>query len=170
MLASSSSFSFWSTSYSCRFRSRELCAARRFRFTRSMRRCSFSSSVFARLRGGRLVFGSGRTWPHDFRFLTGFEALLSGAGVDEGSDDLETERCGEGEWSQFSIISILMVAGIMVSDACCSCCDDVADGGGARGVDVMVDVFIVWEKREESKVCSAIAVVVVVSVCGDLWA
>lgn len=63
-----------------------------------------------------------------------------------------------------------MVVGIMVSDACCCWCDDVTDGGGARGVDVMVDVFIVWEKREESKVCSAIAVVVVVIVCGDLWA
>lgn len=68
--ASSLSFSAWSSSTSCRLRSRELWAARRLRFTRSMRRCSFSSSVLARLRGGRFVLGSGSTWPHDFRFLT----------------------------------------------------------------------------------------------------
>ena len=92
--------------------------------------------------------GSGKTWPHDFRFLTGFEALLSGAGVCEGSDDWEAERWGEGE---LAIISVSMVVGIMVSTG--GCCD--VDGGG-RGVDVMVDVFIVWEKREASKMCSAI--------------
>lgn len=167
MLASSSSFSFWSTSYSCRLRSRELCAARRFRLTRSMRRCSFSSSVLARLRGGRLVLGSGRTWPHDFLFLTGFEALLSGAGVCEGSDDLEAARWGgEGEWSMFSIISILMVVGIMVSAVAsvASAAGDAdadagagagAGGGAARGAAVMVDMFMVWEKRLESKECSA---------------
>jgi hypothetical protein len=56
--ASSLSFSIWMCSYSCRLRSRELWAARRLRLTRSMRRCSFSSSVLARLRGGRLVLGS----------------------------------------------------------------------------------------------------------------
>lgn len=102
--------------------------------------------------------GSGRTWPHDFRFLTGFEALLSGAGVCEGSDDLEAERWGEGE---FSIISILIVVGIIVSTSCC------CDVGGGRGVDVIVDVFIVWEKREESNMCSAIVVKVL---GGDKWA
>ena len=117
-----------------------------------MRLCSFSSSVFARLRGGRLVLGSGRTWPQDFRFLTGFEALLSGAGVCEGSDDLEAEREGEGE---FSIISILIVVGIMVSTCCCCCCG------------VMAGVFIVWEKREESKMCSAIVSMVL---GGEKWA
>ena len=105
--------------------------------------------------------GSGRTWPHDFRFLTGFEALLSGAGVCEGSDDLEAERWGEGE---FSIISILIVVGIMVSTGCCDV--DASDGGG-RGVDVIVDVFIVWEKREESKMCSAIVERVL---GGEKWA
>lgn len=31
--------------------------------------------------GGRFVLGSGRTWPHDFRFLVGF---LSGLVVDPG--------------------------------------------------------------------------------------
>ena len=106
--------------------------------------------------------GSGRTWPHDFRFLTGFEPLLSGAGVCEGSDDFEAERWGEGE---FSIISILIVVGIMVSTWCC-CGVDVSDGGG-RGVDVIVGVFIVWEKREESKMCSAIVVEVL---GGEKWA
>lgn len=106
--------------------------------------------------------GSGRTWPHDFRFLTGFEALLSGAGVWEGSDDLEAERWGEGE---FSIISILIVVGIIVSSCCCCDCD--ASDGGGRGVDVIVDVFIVCEKREESKMCSAI---VVRGLGGEKWA
>jgi len=46
-------------SASCRFRSLELCAAALLRFIRSIRRCSFSSSVFARLRGGSVVVGSG---------------------------------------------------------------------------------------------------------------
>jgi len=36
-----------------------------------------SGSVIAYL-GGRFVLGSGRTWPHDLRFLTGF---FSGSGV-----------------------------------------------------------------------------------------
>ena len=47
---------------------------------RSMRRCSFSSSVFALLRGGRAVFGSGNSWPHDLRFLTGFVTLRDPVG------------------------------------------------------------------------------------------
>lgn len=46
-----------------------------------MRRCSFSSSVLARLRGGRLVLGSGRTWPHDFRFLTCRDSVAGGVPV-----------------------------------------------------------------------------------------
>lgn len=37
-----------------------------------MRRCSFSSSVLARFRGGRLVLGVGSSWPHDLRFFVGF--------------------------------------------------------------------------------------------------
>lgn len=36
--------------------------------------CGVSASYL----GGRLVLGSGRTWPHDFLFLTGF---FSGSGV-----------------------------------------------------------------------------------------
>ena len=62
-----------------------------------MRRCSFSSSVFARFLkksqsysykshivmkcrtylGGRLVFGVGNSWPQDFRFFVGFFSSLS---------------------------------------------------------------------------------------------
>ena len=60
-----------------------------------MRRCSFSSSVFARFLvegkhdgcqieglyrtylGGRLVFGIGSSWPHDFLFLVGFFSSVS---------------------------------------------------------------------------------------------
>jgi hypothetical protein len=44
------------------------------RLIRSIRRCSFSSAVLARLRGGRLVFGSGSAWPHDLRFFAGLAA------------------------------------------------------------------------------------------------
>jgi hypothetical protein len=87
--ASSWSFSDCIESYSCRLRSRELCAAKRFRLTRSMRRCSFSSSVLARLRGGRLVFGSGSTWPHDLRFFTGLPSEADGGGE---PDMEESER------------------------------------------------------------------------------
>lgn len=48
-----------SASTSKRLRSLDDWAARRLRRTRSTRRCSFSSSVFARFLGGRLVLGSG---------------------------------------------------------------------------------------------------------------
>lgn len=33
-----------------------------------------------------MVLGSGRTWPHDFRFFVGFFSELSGAGEHEASD------------------------------------------------------------------------------------
>ena len=83
-------FSPSSFSTSCRLRSREDWAAWRFRSTRSIRRCSFSSSVFARFlyftsalitnertvkithRGGRFVLGVGSSCPQDFRFFVGF--------------------------------------------------------------------------------------------------
>ena len=67
-------FSTSRRSASWRLRSRELCAAARLRLIRSMRRCSFSSAVFARFRGGRLVLGSGSAWPHDFLFFAGLAA------------------------------------------------------------------------------------------------
>lgn len=59
-----------------------------------MRRCSFSSSVLARFRGGRLVFGSGNSCPHDFLFLAALDVttMRSGAGVSE--DDLELSKRG----------------------------------------------------------------------------
>lgn len=83
MAASRSLFLFSSCSTSCLLRSREDWAARRFRRTRSTRRCSFSSAVLARFLGGRFVLGSGRTWPHDFLFLVVF---FSGAGEGLGVD------------------------------------------------------------------------------------
>jgi hypothetical protein len=46
-------------------------AACLLRNTRSTCLCSFSSAVFARLRGGRFVFGTGSSWPQDLR-LRGF--------------------------------------------------------------------------------------------------
>ena len=70
-------------SVSARLRSRELWAAARFRLIRSIRRCSFSSSVLARFRGGRAVVGSGSDWPHDFLFFAGFECTMTEAGVAE---------------------------------------------------------------------------------------
>lgn len=107
-----------------------------------MRRCSFSSSVLARLRGGSAVFGSGSTWPHDLRFLTGRDSEPDGAGVDDGSE-VEAEWCaGEGVSKGTWRSSILMVVGA------------ASVVGGVRGVEaISVDVFMVWEKYE-SKVCS----------------
>lgn len=96
-----------------------------------MRRCSFSSSVLARFRGGRLVFGSGRTWPHDFRFLTDLASEPDGAGVDDGSDMDGNESEGE-VGSKTSSCSILMVVGT----------ESVREG--VRGVAVIVLVLIVW--------------------------
>ena len=92
--ASRALFCCWRSSISTRFRSRELCAARRLRLTRSMRRCSFSSSVFARLRGGRLVFGSGSTWPQDFLFLTGLDSLEDDGVPTDGDDAPGARREG----------------------------------------------------------------------------
>jgi hypothetical protein len=68
--------------------------------------------------------------------------LPSGAGVCDGSDDLEYEsRDGEGV-SWFSSCSSLMVWG------------SASVVGGGRGVDVMVGLFIVCSKKVESKICS----------------
>jgi hypothetical protein len=74
-----------------------------------MRRCSFSSSVLARLRGGRLVLGSGSTCPHDLRFLTDLESPFA----DEGAgDDCEDVGESKGTWRS----SILMVVVAAVSE------------------------------------------------------
>lgn len=90
--ASRSLFFCAKASVSCRLRSRDDWAARRFRRTRSTRRCSFSSSVLARFLGGRLVFGSGSTWPQDFLFLVGFlspDSSGSGDGESKAPGDME---------------------------------------------------------------------------------
>ena len=88
-------------SVSCRLRSRELWAAARLRLIRSMRRCSFSSSVLARLRGGRAVVGSGRVWPQDFRFLAGREWTTTGGGMlgeSMSSDDGDVDASAAVVW------------------------------------------------------------------------
>jgi hypothetical protein len=36
--------------------------------------------------GGRFVFGSGRTWPHDFLFLTGFFSGSAGEAAEAAGD------------------------------------------------------------------------------------
>jgi len=107
-----------------------------------MRRCSFSSSVLARFRGGKAVLGSGSTWPHDFRFLTGFGSVANGAGVDEGSDEQGNEACaGEGDSKGTWRSSILIVVGT----------GSVA--GGVRGAEAInVEVFMVCEKKESKEV------------------
>jgi len=92
MCASSCSLRAMRDSTSCRLRSRELCAARRLRLTRSIRRCSFSSAVFARFRGGRFVFGSGRTWPHDLRFFVVFESAALKAESAEGTSSNDDDN------------------------------------------------------------------------------
>lgn len=74
----------------CFLTSLDFCAAARFRSTRSTRRCSFSSAVFARFRGARFVVGVGSCWPHDFRFLTGF---FSGSCFNLASSSLEVFSC-----------------------------------------------------------------------------
>ena len=40
--------------------------------------------------GGKLVFGTGNSWPHDFLFFTGFfsSALVSPDCIDESSSDV----------------------------------------------------------------------------------
>jgi hypothetical protein len=98
-----------------------------------MRRCSFSSSVLARFRGGRLVLGSGSTCPHDFRFLTD---LPSAAGVDEACDmSRADEGAGEGVSKGTWRSSILMVVGT----------ESVV--GGVIGPDaIKVGVVMAWEK------------------------
>lgn len=102
-----------------------------------MRRCSFSSSVLARLRGGRLVLGSGSTWPHDLRFLTGLLSVDDGAGVCvEGSELYRDEGAGEGELYGTWRSSILMVVGTESVD------------GGVRGTEaIMAGVFMVSVKK-----------------------
>ena len=87
-----------SVSASCRLRSLELCAAALLRLMRSMRRCSFSSSVFARLRGGSVVLGSGSSCPHDFLFFAGLLWMMTGGG--EACVDVPqawSNAAGEGE-------------------------------------------------------------------------
>jgi hypothetical protein len=45
-----------------------------------VRQPSFSSSVFARLRGGSVVLGSGSSCPHDFLFFAGLLWMMTGGG------------------------------------------------------------------------------------------
>lgn len=92
-------------STSTRFRSRELCAASRFRFTRSIRRCSFSSVVLALFRGGRFVLGSGSSWPHDLRFLaaTVLDSGDSHDGAGEPIEELQDDVEGAGLPSVLSL-------------------------------------------------------------------
>lgn len=116
-LSTSSWFFFSRASTSWRLRSRDDCAARRLRRTRSTLRCSFSSSVLARFLegrsavvrrtrydhvsylGGRLVLGSGRTWPHDFLFFVCFFSPVPGSGVEDAASRSPPEREELSLWS-----------------------------------------------------------------------
>lgn len=84
-------FSMRSVSISSCLRMRLMWAAWRLRWTRSYLRCAFSSSVFARLRGGRFVVGLGKTCPQDLRFF------LEGCASEEGAAQSPAEEpCDEG--------------------------------------------------------------------------
>lgn len=125
--SSSLSFSAWRSSTSCLLRSRELWAARRLRFTRSIRRCSFSSSVLARLRGGRLVLGSGSSWPHDFRFFT--DRAFSEPGGD-GCDGCDVGGARDGVEKlgavRSSILMVVVEAGSIVGSGVRECTEIMA--------------------------------------------
>lgn len=89
-----------SVSASCLLRSRELWAAALLRLIRSMRRCSFSSSVFARFRGGSVVLGSGSSWPQDFLFFAGLLWMMTGGGdacEDWRRVEFSANEAGEGD-------------------------------------------------------------------------
>jgi hypothetical protein len=60
-----------------------------------MRRCSFSSSVLARFRGGRVVLGSGSSCPQDFLFFAGLLVTIIGGG--EACVDVPQLSNDEGE-------------------------------------------------------------------------
>lgn len=129
---SSSLFRTSSASTSSLLRSRDDCAARRLRRTRSTRRCSFSSSVFARFLqgqvvndgggrgeneseahlGGRFVLGSGRTWPHDLRFL---EAFFSAVATWASGWGCGSVSGAEGAWSSTGDSGVIMSAGLTVA-------------------------------------------------------
>lgn len=93
-----------SVSASCLLRSLELWAAALLRLMRSMRRCSFSSSVFARLRGGRVVLGSGSSCPQDFLFLAGLLWMMTGGG--DSCDD----------WPRAEVLLVLLCSGTELGD------------------------------------------------------
>jgi hypothetical protein len=95
-----------------------------------MRRCSFSSSVLARLRGGRLVLGSGSTWPHDLRFLAD---LPSGA-TDDGSD-----ASGEGDCEGVGDMGTVRSSILMVVEM-----GSTVGGGVSGSEDIIAGVVIVW--------------------------
>jgi hypothetical protein len=89
------------------------------------------------LRGGRLVLGSGSTWPHDFRFLAGLPSALVDAGVDEACDmSCGDEDAGEGVSKGTWRSSILMV--VVGAES--------AGGGVMAPEAIIVGVVIVWEK------------------------
>lgn len=87
-----------------------------------------------------MVLGSGRTWPHDFRFLTGFASVACCGvdvelAIDEGVDDLSGE-----DWKS-SILMMVVEVGSMV-------------GGGvswANMAGVRVDVKVVVEEDMTDK-------------------
>ena len=67
--------------------------------------------------GGRFVLGSGRTWPHDFRFLAVFfSGPGDGDGVDTPSSCL-TLGSDEGIWSSVKDLGVIISIGFMVEVA-----------------------------------------------------
>ena len=98
---------------------------------RNIRNCAaFARFVGAAYLGGRLVLGSGRTWPHDFRFFAGF---FSVAGVDAESTGVANRSPGVGGIDSGSTDTV--VAGV---ERATSCFDSEGNEGGVITADGFV--------------------------------
>lgn len=66
--------------------------------------------------GGRLVLGSGRTWPHDFLFFVGFFSPAPGSGVDDVASRLPADCEALSLWQSSPCVDsgVIMSRGFMV--------------------------------------------------------
>src|SRR3569833_1229664 len=87
-------------------------------------------------RGGRFVLGSGRTWPHDFRFLAGrFSA--PGAGVAAASSAAEAARAAAAEafLSSEKDRGVMITSGFIVATEAAGLDDPKSGGYISPGMD-----------------------------------
>ena len=95
--------------------------------------------------------GSGRTWPHDLRFLTGLPLCDSGAGLDwEGMGDGEAV-----EWLHWksSILMRVVETGSMVVSGCCE-----SMSGVRVEVKVGAEVGMAWSAERVERCSEPMAV------------